>query len=327
MAAKGLVNCGLVRALELLAVPPEPLLVQFLAPGRCPFSKLAAVVVGTRCPQKGRRGAGGRGNTNPHREALFRAPAEQAGGGHLDIPEPDGKRITDRGFVARNDHEVERSHGLTEATDFARHRGFFDPLDTAEHDGQLFGTAPRHVDQPPLTRRAGEADGIDQLLLSRGPEAGQLDEPILATGVLELAQTLQTQVLPQRAHLLGTEPGDPEHLADTRRDRLLRLLQNRGLSAVHQLLENRRRALAHSLDLEDLTAHHHLREVTLDPFHRSRGIGQRAHPVDVFALQLEKGGDLPEGPSGGFAIKVHLSSKHNKSSIIPSAFKPFGAPS
>jgi hypothetical protein len=49
--------------------------------------------------------------------------------------------------------------------------------------------------------------------------------------------------------------------------------------------------------------------------------------MNIFTLDLEEGGGLPEGAGGGFAIKAHRVSKRNESNSIPFTIAPLKAPS
>jgi hypothetical protein len=236
-------------------------------------------------------------------------------------------RVSGGHRIIRDDDNIQRADSLTVSAELTPDDHPYHPVHPTQRRGEVRCIRPPLAEQPPFFSHSRIANRLDELVLGLGAKTGKLHQSVFPARILQLSDAAQPEVAPESAHLLGPEPRDAEHLADAGRNDLLRLGENLRTFSRRQLFEERRSPLSHSLDPEDFTAGNESFEIALDPFHNPRGVGERAYPMDIFTLDLEEVGSLPEGAGGGFPVKAHRFSKRNESNSIPFTIAPLTAPS
>ena len=170
-------------------------------------------------------------------------------------------------LILGHHHQLYSVHGFAEPANFA---GNDDPIHrrvSRERDLESARSSPRFVHQPALVRMPGEPDRLEQPLLGLGTESRQLNETILAAGILQLAEVDRPQILPQDSHFLRPETGNLEHRPHPGRRIILEVFEDLRRASGGQLLEDRKSPLPNSLDAQELGAFDHGPEVSLQPLH------------------------------------------------------------
>ena len=146
--------------------------------------------------------------------------------------------------------------------------------------------------EPKGARLAKECDALEDVLRGLRPETGQLGQPAIEGRRLQLGQGIDIEHLVDLTDLGDAEPGDGEHLDQAGRDLFPKLFEHAGATGVDQFgddLEGRR---PDALRRGERSILQSVSQVAREAPDRPRGGSEGADPERVFALELEKGGDL-----------------------------------
>ena len=129
--------------------------------------------------------------------------------------------------------------------------GPLDAWDRAETSQEGSRHTHRHIDRDPARVALCALDGLEHVLLGLRREALETAEPPVSSGGHELVEAVDPELSVDHQRLLGTEPGDRGHRADTRwhlRSEPLEFGERSGIQHASNLLCDR---LPHVRDRPD----------------------------------------------------------------------------
>src|SRR5258708_587870 len=98
------------------------------------------------------------------------------------------------------------------------------PRQLAHHTDHVESEGQSLIDANAVAGELDELDALEDLLLRLGAEAFQLGDLAALAGRLELVETVDAEVLPERLDLLRTESAHLEHVEQAGRDLLAQVI-------------------------------------------------------------------------------------------------------
>jgi hypothetical protein len=141
---------------------------------------------------------------------------------------------------------------------------------------------------------ADEADALENVLRALRPEAPDPGQPAVEAGPLERVQRVDAERVEQSLDLLGAEPGHPQTLPQSRRERRAQLVVHRQLAGRHEGLDVAEDRRADAGDVSKRSRPDGLGEVALVGQQRAGRILVRADLERVRPRQLQHARDLVE---------------------------------
>ena len=156
--------------------------------------------------------------------------------------------------------------------------------------------------QPELARAPQVGDAFADVLGCLGAEAGEGGEAAVGGGLFQVAEGVDVQRLMDQPHLGDAQPGDVQHVDQSRRDLLAQLVEKARAPGDGQLARNLERSLADPLDTGELARPHRLAQVPRILGDGAGGGLEGADAERVVALEGEGSGDLLEDLSDGLLV-------------------------
>ena len=202
--------------------------------------------------------------------------------------------VHDRLGFRRRHEEVEVADRLAGAAKRTGGLGERDLRQRAEAGEDRFGDGGRFVPAVPLAVGDTVLDALEDLLLGLGAEALELGDRAGLADLLQFREIRDGELRPERADLLGPEPGNLHDLEQAGGDRSLELLvewQDTVAAERRDLVDQR---LAQPGNVGQLASVDELAEVLGQVLKDAGAPRVRADLERVLTRQLHQGGDLVE---------------------------------